>query len=125
MANHPIVHVEFTAADPAAAAKFYAEAFGWQLQHDAEFDYWMFSAAGGPGGGFVGVGQGDSGYYEKGKPLVYVGSDDLEADLARIESLGGKTVQPPMEIPGSGWLAVFSDPAGTLVGLYKYLTPGG
>ncbi len=57
MAAQPIVHVEIPATDPKAASRFYADAFGWQIQVAEEFGYHMFQAAGGPGGGFVNVGQ--------------------------------------------------------------------
>ncbi len=123
MAGHPIVHVEIPAADSAASAKFYGEAFGWQFQHDNSFDYWMFEAAGGPGGGLVNVGPGEGGMpaTKPGDVLMYIGSDDLEADLAKIESLGGKTLSPSMEIPGTGWFAIFADPTGNRMALYKTL----
>jgi len=32
MAQHPIVHIEFSAKDREAAGKFYSEIFGWQIQ---------------------------------------------------------------------------------------------
>ena len=126
MASHPIVHVDFPAEDPAAAAKFYEEALGWQLSHDPTFDYWMFSAAGGPGGGFVGVGT-DAAVgtlqYEIGKVLVYLGSEDIDADLARVEARGGRTVLPRTDIPGVGWFAVFADPSGNHLGFFKSNDP--
>ncbi len=121
MPNHPIVHIEFPAADPGAAAKFYADAFDWQLQVDPSFDYHMFSAEGGPGGGFVKVGA-TAGPgtvdYKTGEPLIYIQTDDIEASLAKIESLGGKTLLPKTEIPQVGWWALFADPTGNRVGLY-------
>ncbi len=121
MAAHPIVHVELPAANTEAAAKFYGDAFGWKFERDPSFDYWMFQAAPGPGGGLVSVGPGESGAppTKPGDVLVYIGSDDIEADLAKIESLGGKTVSPSMEIPGTGWFAIFTDPTGNRMALYK------
>jgi predicted enzyme related to lactoylglutathione lyase len=119
--NHPIVHIEFPAADPKAAAKFYADAFDWQLQVDPSFDYHMFSAEGGPGGGFVKVGgEGEAAQmnYKVGEPLIYIQAEDIDAALAKIESLGGKTLLPKTEIPHTGWFAFFADPAGNRVGLY-------
>ena len=54
--------------------------------------------------------------------LVYVGTDDIEASLAKAESLGGSTIVPKTEIPGQGWFAVFTDPTGNRMALY---TPAG
>jgi hypothetical protein len=50
--------------------------------------------------------------------VVYIGTDDIEASLAKVEKLGGKTVTPKSEIPGMGWFALFTDPSGNLVGLF-------
>jgi predicted enzyme related to lactoylglutathione lyase len=124
--NHPIVHIEFPAANPAAAAKFYADAFDWQLQSAPEFDYHMFSAQGGPGGGFVKVSDEPNPVnvnYKIGEPLIYVQTDDIDASLAKIESLGGKTLLPKTEIPQTGWWALFADPAGNRVGLFTSMSP--
>ncbi len=126
MASHPIVHVDLPAADPAAAARFYETALGWHLQHDANFDYWMFQAAGGPGGGFVRAGQDAGGpvQNEIGKLLVYLGSDDIDADLAQVEAAGGRTILPRTDIPGVGWFAVFADPSGNQLGFFQTLPAG-
>ena len=116
MPNHPIVHVEIPAQDTAAASKFYAEAFGWNIQHDPTFNYYMFQADPGPGGGFVQVG--GMGDYKQGEVLIYIGTDDIDASLAKVEAAGGKTLQPKTEIPNVGWFAYFSDPAGNRIALY-------
>lgn len=126
MSSHPIVHVDIPAQDPAAAARFYEEALGWQLNHDPSFDYWMFNAAGGPSGGFVGVGPDAADpplQNEIGKVLVYLGSEDIDADLARVEACGGRTILPRTDIGGFGWYAVFADPSGNHLGFYQSLAP--
>ncbi len=123
MSKHAIVHVEIPATDPTASGQFYADLFGWTLQHDAQFDYTMFQAEGGPDGGFTKVGTpgADGRQTQPGDVLVYVSTDDIDATLARAEALGGKTVVPKMEIPGAGWLAIFTDPTGNRIGLYTSL----
>ncbi len=123
MANHPIVHLEFPAQDLQAAEKFYAAAFGWKFEADAMYNYLMFQAEGGPGGGFVKPGEtavGSSGHinYKPDSILVYIGTDDIDATLAKIGSLGGKTLLPKTEIPHVGWFAVFTDPTGNRVALF-------
>lgn len=120
MASHPVVHIEIPADNTRAASAFYKDAFGWQIQVDPNFDYHMFSAEGGPGGGFVKVGQPGAvpGGYKAGEVLVYLGSDDIEADLRNIEAHGGKVVTPKQEIPHVGWFAIFSDPAGNRLALF-------
>jgi predicted enzyme related to lactoylglutathione lyase len=126
MPNHPIVHIEFPAADPKSGAQFYADAFGWQLQVDPSFDYHMFAAEGGPGGGFVKTGPmsgSDNFAYKAGEPLIYISTDDIDATLAKIESLGGKTLVAKTEIPHTGWFAFFADPSGNRVGLFTGTGP--
>src|SRR5262245_46143037 len=115
MAAHPIVHIEFATTDPQAASKFYGDLFGWEIQNVPEMNYVMFAATGGPGGGFP---QADNEMYKPGDVLVYIGTDDIDATLARIEALGGKTLMPKTEIPGSGWFGIFSDPTGARAALY-------
>ena len=122
MAAHPIVHIEFPASDPKAASKFYADLFGWQIQTDPNFaDYPMFQAEGGPGGGFVKAGTSEVGgalSYQAGETLLYVASEDIDADLRKAQSLGGTTMVPKTEIPQVGWFGVFKDPTGNKVGLF-------
>lgn len=122
MTNHPIVHIEIPANDVAATSKFYGDVFGWNLQTDPSFNYTMFDAEGGPGGGFVTTGgEGTDGGMMQYKPdslLVYIGTDDIDASLASIEQHGGKTVLPKTEIPQVGWFAIFTDPTGNHVALF-------
>lgn len=128
MSAHPIVHLDIPANDPQAASKFYADAFGWQIQVAPEFNYHMFQAEGGPGGGFVEVSSEADGHAMQtsvGEVLVYLGSDDIDADLRKVESLGGAVVLPKTEIPNIGWFGVFRDPTGNKVGLYTDKAPQG
>ncbi len=119
MPAHPIVHVELSASTGAAASKFYHDVFGWKIEHAPQFDYYMFSAEGGPGGGFNPVGE----HTKAGDVLVYIGTDDIEASLAQIEKAGGKTLVPKTEISGVGWFAQFSDPTGNRMALYTDMNP--
>jgi predicted enzyme related to lactoylglutathione lyase len=115
VSSHPIVHVELSANDFDSAGKFYSELFGWQVQHHPEMQYSTFMAEGGPGGGFAKAGENTP----AGKTTVYVGTDDIDATLAKAEQLGGKILMPKMEIPNTGWMGLFQDPTGNTVGLYK------
>ncbi len=116
MGKHPIVHLELAAKDPAAEAKFYREAFGWEIEVDPQYDYHQFKAEGGPAGGFVRV---DNTTYKQGDIIPYIQTDDIDAALKKVESLGGKTLQPKTPIQGVGAFAFFADPAGNRVGLFQ------
>lgn len=121
MSNHPIIHVEFSASNPAESAEFYSKLFGWKMEQYGDSDYWMFESETNHGGGFNKVG-GDSPGGELTKPgevIVYVYTEDADASLAKAEELGGSIVTPRVEIPGMGWYAIFRDPTGNLVGLFQ------
>jgi predicted enzyme related to lactoylglutathione lyase len=114
MSKRNVVHVEIPAADVPVASKFYQDLFGWKMQHDAQFDYTMWQDGGGYGGGFNKV----SDETPIGQVLVYIDSEDIEADLKKVEQLGGTVVTPKTEIPGIGWFAAFKDPTGNTLALY-------
>ena len=119
MSSHPIIHVEFSANDREAAGEFYAKLFGWKIQQLPEMNYATFDS-GSVGGGLNPV-QED---YPAGTVMVYVQTDDVNATLAQVEALGGKTIVPKSEIPGVGWFAIFSDPTGNQVALLHPLSEG-
>ena len=117
LTTHPIVHVEIPATDLKEATQFYADVFEWEIDHSME-DYPMFKAEGGPAGGFVKL---SDPAHSVGVPLLFLGTDDIEATLATIEAHGGKTLMPKTEIGENaqhGWWAVFSDPVGNRLALY-------
>ncbi|MEP0803871.1 MAG: VOC family protein [Chloroflexota bacterium] len=119
MSKRNVVHVEIPAADVAAAGRFYQELFGWKIQHVPEMNYTMWEDGSGSGGGFTQV----SAESPAGQVLVYIDSDDIEADLKKVEQLGGKVLHPKMEIPGTGWFGIFQDPTGNVLALYTSMNP--
>jgi uncharacterized protein len=115
MAN-PVVHFEVAGKDAATLTKFYGEAFGWQMQDVMQGVYYMVDT-GGEGGIPGGVGVAPEG--GDGHVMFYVQVDDPAAALERIKSLGGSTVNEPMDIPDGPTIAHFADPEGHVVGLVK------
>ena len=114
-----VVHIELPAHDVQAASKFYENLFGWKMEHATEFDYTMWEDGSGYGGGFNKVSE----ETPAGQVMVYIHSDDIEADLKRVEELGGTVVTPKTEIPGTGWFGQFRDPTGNLLALYTSKNP--
>lgn len=49
----------------------------------------------------------------------YAASDDLDGTLRRAGELGGEAVVPPTEIPGVGFFAMFRDPGGNIIGVFR------
>lgn len=122
MSKHPIVHVEIPATDRQALADFYHNTFGWELNHSAQLDYLMFIGNGGPDGAFVS----NSGELWAGastnSPVVYLGTDDVDGDLAKVTAAGGTVLVPKREIPNTGWMAIFRDPSGNHIGLFAAMS---
>jgi hypothetical protein len=116
MTKRGIEHIEIPAKGRANLAKFYADIFGWEIQPMDEMHYTLWDA-GNLGGGFAEVDE----MYQPGDVLVHIQSDDIEADLKKIEKLGGKTLRGKSEIPGTGWWAVFTDPTGNRMALFTGL----
>ena len=114
MTKRNIVHVEFSSSDLDKSGKFYHELFGWKIAPVPEMSYALWEAGDGSGGGFNPLG----GYTKKGDVLVYVDSDDIDADLKKAKSLGATIIQEKHEIPQQGWFGVFKDPTGNLVAVY-------
>jgi len=119
MSKRNVVHVEIPAANVEAAGKFYKELLSWKIQHDPQLNYSMWEAGDGTGGGFPAV----SDEAPAGHVLVYIHSDDIEADLKKVEQLGGTVIHPKAEIPNIGWFGLFKDPTGNVLGLYTSMNP--
>ena len=117
MSDHHVVHIEFSAQDRESTGKFYSDLFGWKIEHVPEMNYAMYDSGDNVGGGFNPV----SDTNPAGTVIVYIGTDDIDASLAKAESLGAKTITPKTEIPNMGWFGLFSDPTGNMVGLYTAL----
>jgi hypothetical protein len=119
MAN-PVTHFEIQGQDGKKTQDFYASVFGWSVDADNPMNYGMVSAQGGEG-----IGGGIS--QAQGQPMVtiYVEVADLDATLKTAESLGGKTVLPPSDVPGGPKLAQFADPDGNVIGLTQAGTMAG
>jgi predicted enzyme related to lactoylglutathione lyase len=121
MTNHPIVHIELSSNDRLRDAKFYSELFGWKMEHFEDIGYTMFDPGTEPGGGLAPVGEN----MQAGSTMVHVGTDDIEASLAKVVSLGGMQLVPKTEIPGMGWFALFTDLSGNIIGLYTAMQRSG
>src|SRR5437660_829093 len=120
MGKHSIVHVEIPANDPKEAAQFYSDLFGWDTEASPSpgGDYWQFRPSEQPGGGFNPVSENGQFPVKPGDILLYISTDDIDASLAKAESLGGKILAPKEEIPGIGWWGMFLDPSGNKIGVF-------
>ena len=113
--SNPTIHFEVLGKDREALKSFYTELFGWSTTEveSARGDTYSLVEAvdGGIGGGIGSTPDGMPGHV-----TFYVGVDDLEAALSKVESLGGTRMTDPMDIP-NGRIAHFTDPEGHMIGL--------
>jgi len=108
-----VIHFEVCGKDGKRLQQFYASLFGWKVDANNPMQYGMVSPE--PGGIGGGISPSESG------PMVtfYVEVADPEAALSKAERLGGRTVMPPMDVPGGPRIAQFADPEGNVIGLIK------
>ena len=110
----PVVHFEVIGEDGEKLQRFYRELFDWKVSADNPMSYGIVETGADEGiNGGVGAGKESRGV------TFYVQVEDLEGCLERAESLGGKTVMPPTEIPDMLTLAQFVDPEGNRIGLVR------
>lgn len=113
MTNRKISHIEISAQGPDDLARFYAELFGWEtanMDHPGgKYSVWQ---SGNIRGGFAPIGDDN----KPGDVNLFLESEDIEADLKKVEISGGKILKSKTEYPG-GWFAYFEDPSGNKLGL--------
>jgi uncharacterized protein len=126
-----VVHFEIPYDDGDRARRFYAEAFGWQLQEMPELRYTTVSTGpvtdeGMPGEpGFINGGMFDrAAAGEINKPVLTIDVDDIDATWKSIEQLGGKPVGEKLAVGDMGFAAYFTDSEGNLIGLWQTASAG-
>jgi len=119
--GQPVVHFEIIGRDGEKLRSYYSSLFGWQIDTDNPVGYGVIVREGnlspegvGIGGG---VGVGPEGY--DGHVTFYVEVPDLEAAMAKAESLGGTRVMGPEKVMETIEIGLFTDPEGHLVGVVK------
>src|SRR5882672_5298530 len=116
-----VVHWELMSKQPDKVAGFYAKIFGWKVTHHPEINYRIVEtgAKGAMPGINGGILQPDREGPWPGNQLFYVAVDDLAAYRKKILAAGGQIHVEEQEVPGMGWLSLFTDPEGRMNGLWK------
>jgi len=119
-----VVHFEIPFDDEDRARKFYRDAFGWTIQELPEMHYNLVQTGPITEDGFPK----EVGYIGGGmlrresptdRPVITIDVEDIDAALAKIESLGGMTVLGRQDVGEMGWAAYFKDVEGNLMGLWQ------
>ena len=116
MAN-PFVHCELATNDVAKAKNFYGKLFDWKLEDMpmGDFTYTMIGVGEGTGGGML----------KNPMPnapsmwLPYVLVDDIKVATKKARDLGANVMKDVTEVKDMGWLSIFVDPTGAMIGLWQ------
>jgi hypothetical protein len=111
---------ELVTTDPARAAEFYGQLFGWNVKapDEAMGGYRVVQLADASVAGIMAM-------PKDGPPMpphwgCYVTVTDTDQTVQRCIALGGKALMPPMDIPGVGRMAVLQDPQGAVLSVIAY-----
>jgi predicted enzyme related to lactoylglutathione lyase len=119
--GQPVVHFEIVGKDGEKLQRYYSELFGWEIDANNPMHYGIVSREGNtnPDGIGIagGIGPGPEGY--EGHVTFYIEVPDVEAALAKAESLGGRREMGPETIMDQIELGHFTDPEGHLVGVVR------
>lgn len=113
------VWYDLLTTDPDAAASFYTKVAGWGTQDwpGGAKPYTMWTTHDSPIGGVMELAP----ELKAGMPphwIGYVSVPDVDASAKEAESLGGKVLTAPMDIPEVGRFAVISDPQGAAIAIF-------
>jgi predicted enzyme related to lactoylglutathione lyase len=122
--GQPVVHFEIIGKDPAKLREYFGELFGWEfdvpspvseaVSDPAQYGF-VDRMTTSDGTGIPGGVGGGAGY--EGHAVFYIAVPDVEAALAKAESLGGKRRMGPERSPSGLVVGHFTDPEGNLVGV--------
>ena len=117
------VWVDLMTKDLGAAQSFYKQLFGWGTR-DVDVappmnKYTMFTSNNEDFGGLVPLQDPNTPIHW----LPYVWVEDVDRVAKRTESLGGRVLMQPMDIPNVGRFSVIADPTGGIVSPMSFLQP--
>lgn len=123
MTDHGHFHWnELMTNDVESAKAFYGDIAGWTFNDMDMGDHGIYSVAmdgDKPVGGIFPM----SGTDFEGMPtqwMSYLAVDDIDDCVKKAESAGATILQPPMDIPDVGRIAMIKDPTGAVLG---WMTP--
>lgn len=119
--GQPVVHFEIIGQDGEKLRSYYSELFGWEMDANNPMNYGIVPRDGNTSPEGIGIGGGVAGGPEgyAGHVTFYVGVPDVEAALAKAESLGGTRVMGPDEVMEGLVIGQFEDPEGHVIGVVK------
>ncbi|NUR60253.1 MAG: VOC family protein [Catenulispora sp.] len=108
--------VELATRDVSAATTFYTALFGWSISEDG---YPHLSVADRKFGGIQDLAKTGQPDQVPAHWLLYFKTENTETSMRTATELGAEVVAGPMELPGTGRIAVARDPQGAVFALYE------
>jgi uncharacterized protein len=115
------VWYELSTNDLEGAIKFYGDVVGWDTQKfgGAEPAYWIWMAGDSGIGGLMALTEESKQVNASPNWVGYVNVADVDALVAKVGTLGGRTCVPPRDIPTVGRIGIFADPQGAILAVIK------
>jgi predicted enzyme related to lactoylglutathione lyase len=108
-----MVHIEIPADDTGTSREFWGSLFGWTFeQFPGPSEYHVARIDDHSGAAISNMEPGKHG------TRTYFDVDDINAEAARVNELGGQAGDP-MPVPGMGWFSTCEDPQGNEFGLWQ------
>ena len=122
--GQPVVHFEILGKDTDRTQSYYSDLFGWKIEplpFENPTQYGLIDREGHTNADGIGIGGGVGGAPDgyAGHVTFYVEVPDVEAALAKAESLGGTRMMGPDQVPGGPVIGQFQDPDGHTVGVVQ------
>lgn len=115
---------EIYTSDFNRAKKFYGEVFGYEItdipmnnDRHSQMQYASFANnenGFGVNGALVKIDEAKPGI---GGTLVYFSTEEITAELNRVEAAGGRIIRPKLDIGDFGFIALIEDTEGNMIGL--------
>lgn len=122
--KNPINWFEIYVSDMPRAKKFYSTVFKVELttvpmenERHPEMEYAFFPGdreKNGAAGALVKMAAAQPGI---GGTLIYFATDEIHAELSRVEAAGGKVLRSKLQVPEGGFIALVRDSEGNMIGL--------
>jgi predicted enzyme related to lactoylglutathione lyase len=119
--GNAVVHFELMSKEPEKVSAFYSQVFDWKINHVPQINYRIVET--GAEGEMHGI---NGGIVKPDKPgpwpgnmLFYILVDDLAKYRKKVVAAGGKIHVEEHKVPGMGRFALFTDPEGRMMGLWK------
>ncbi len=107
--------IDTSQPDPDAVLDFYSGLFGWEFENvmpeDSDGKYFFARLR---GGDVAAVGSIPEGAPPMAVWNTYIWVEGADETAAKVRDAGGSVVMEPFDIPGSGRMAVFTDPEGAV-----------